>query len=214
MSSPLGRVLDVSRFGFRIGADKKPPFKTGETHEVVLRAGAQQIRALARVRWVRRVGLVKPRYELGFELVDPRNGVGRVVLQLGQFGCVDANGINAAATEPDGAAPAADSSTPGATGGSQTTANGSPDPAADTAGPSAEQSVEVVDLYAIIGVEPDAEDAVIRDAFRRLVLEHHPDRSEASDAAERFAQITSAYSVLRDPKRRGWYDQMRGSPAA
>lgn len=193
LSSPLGRVLDVSEHGFRLSIDKKPPFKPGETHEIVLRAGAQQVRALACVQWIKRFGLIKPRFEIGFAVVDQRAGVGQVVLQLGQFGCVDANAVNtktntgSAASAKRNAAPAADSGEP---------------------------SVEMVDLYAILGVEPDAEAEDIRQAFRSLALSHHPDHSDAPDAVERFEQISSAYSVLRDPQRRSWYDEMRKPSAA
>jgi len=43
-------------------------------------------------------------------------------------------------------------------------------------------------------------------AFRKLALKHHPDRSEAPDATERFREIAEGYAVLSDPEKRTEYD--------
>ena len=69
-------------------------------------------------------------------------------------------------------------------------------------------SMAVEDLYAVLGVERDATGDGIRTAFRKLALKYHPDRCKDEDAAERFARIDKAYSVLRDPKIRARYDAM------
>ncbi|NLW50765.1 MAG: molecular chaperone DnaJ [Candidatus Brocadiaceae bacterium] len=66
------------------------------------------------------------------------------------------------------------------------------------------------DYYDVLGVSPDASHEDIRKAYRRLAKEHHPDRQKGSKAAEeRFKEITGAYSVLGDPKKRAQYDQLR-----
>ncbi len=67
-----------------------------------------------------------------------------------------------------------------------------------------------VTLYDVLGVRPDASDNEIRAAFRRLTLQHHPDRQqgEARRAAEeRFQAITEAFNVLSRPTAREKYDQ-------
>ncbi len=62
--------------------------------------------------------------------------------------------------------------------------------------------------YEILGVEVDADEATVRKAYRRLVLEVHPDRSTAPDAKERFIRVNQAYEVLLDPVRRASYNRV------
>jgi len=72
--------------------------------------------------------------------------------------------------------------------------------------------------YDILGVAPSADVAEIRDAYRRLAREHHPDRVASSDRAGVEAEmpaINEAYGVLSDPARRAVYDAtLRGGPAS
>lgn len=63
------------------------------------------------------------------------------------------------------------------------------------------------DYYEVLGVPRDAEEGRIRDAFRELALQFHPDRNKEPGAAERFKAIAEAYAVLSDPKKRGEYDR-------
>lgn len=68
------------------------------------------------------------------------------------------------------------------------------------------------DLYGLLGVEPTASPLEIGRAFRRLAAELHPDRRPGDPtAAARFAAVSSAYEILRDPDRRAAYDQSRRS---
>jgi molecular chaperone DnaJ len=67
------------------------------------------------------------------------------------------------------------------------------------------------DYYEVLGVARDADDKTIKDAFRRLALRYHPDRSTEPDAEERFKEIAEAYAVLSDPRKRADYDA-RGFP--
>ena len=62
--------------------------------------------------------------------------------------------------------------------------------------------------YDILGVPPSASSDQIRDAFRRLAREHHPDRAAASgrSGGDSMAAINEAYRVLNDPARRAVYD--------
>ena len=64
------------------------------------------------------------------------------------------------------------------------------------------------DPYAILGVPRDADPKTIKSAYRRLAQAHHPDLNrDNSIAEERFKQISGAYAVLSDPKRRQAYDE-------
>lgn len=62
------------------------------------------------------------------------------------------------------------------------------------------------DYYDVLGVPHDADDKTIKAAFRRLALKYHPDRSTEPRAEERFKEISEAYAVLSDPRKRADYD--------
>jgi len=61
------------------------------------------------------------------------------------------------------------------------------------------------DYYTILGVSRTATESEIKKAYRRLALEHHPDKQEGNE--EKFKEINEAYSVLKDPAKRSQYDQ-------
>lgn len=70
--------------------------------------------------------------------------------------------------------------------------------------------------YETLGVAPSATDAEVREAYRRLAREHHPDRAGTGSAASTYSmpEINEAYRVLGDPARRVVYDaSLRGSTA-
>lgn len=62
------------------------------------------------------------------------------------------------------------------------------------------------DYYEVLGVPRDADDRTIKEAFRRLALKYHPDRSREPDAESRFKEVAEAYAVLSDPAKRATYD--------
>jgi molecular chaperone DnaJ len=64
------------------------------------------------------------------------------------------------------------------------------------------------DYYDILGVQRGCDDAALKTSFRKLAMEHHPDRNGGcEDAAARFKEINEAYSVLSDPQKRAAYDR-------
>ena len=65
------------------------------------------------------------------------------------------------------------------------------------------------DYYQILGVEPDAGEAEIKTAYRRLARKYHPDVSKEAGAEEKFKAVNEAYEALRDPQKRAAYDQLR-----
>jgi molecular chaperone DnaJ len=66
------------------------------------------------------------------------------------------------------------------------------------------------DYYAALGVAKDADAAAIKRAYRKLARELHPDKNPDNAAAEtRFKEVSEAYDVLSDPKRRSEYDEAR-----
>jgi curved DNA-binding protein len=70
------------------------------------------------------------------------------------------------------------------------------------------------DLYEILGVKKTATDKEIQKAFRVLAKKHHPDvTSNNKESEKKFKEINFAYEVLKDPKKRAQYDQMRAQGA-
>ncbi len=66
----------------------------------------------------------------------------------------------------------------------------------------------MADYYTLLRVPRNASQEEIKKAYRKVALEHHPDRNAGSrDAEERFKEVTKAYEVLRDPERRARFDR-------
>jgi len=69
------------------------------------------------------------------------------------------------------------------------------------------------DYYDILGVSKTASAEEIKKAYRKLAVKYHPDRNPGNKEAEnKFKEISTAYDVLSDPKKRQQYDQF-GSAA-
>jgi len=65
--------------------------------------------------------------------------------------------------------------------------------------------MSVFNPYKILGVKEDASQEEIKNAFRRLSKEHHPDSAESGDS-EGFIQIKKAYDILTSKEKRDVYD--------
>lgn len=65
------------------------------------------------------------------------------------------------------------------------------------------------DYYQVLGITPSASQAVIKQAFRRLVMRYHPDKNPSPAAAAVFREISEAYAILGNPGSRRSYDQQR-----
>jgi curved DNA-binding protein CbpA len=67
-----------------------------------------------------------------------------------------------------------------------------------------------MDYYVVLGIAEDADEEMIRSAFRALARRCHPDVGAGSSPVE-FQRAREAYETLIDPERRRRYDQLRAS---
>ena len=66
------------------------------------------------------------------------------------------------------------------------------------------------DYYALLGVDKNADAATIKKEYRRLARELHPDKTKGDKKLEdRFKEVSEAYDILGDDKKRAEYDQAR-----
>src|SRR3954470_25061554 len=64
------------------------------------------------------------------------------------------------------------------------------------------------DYYEVLSVTRQATEVEITKAYRKLAMQHHPDRNVGDAEAEvRFKEVTEAYEILRDPTKRQVYDR-------
>jgi curved DNA-binding protein len=72
--------------------------------------------------------------------------------------------------------------------------------------------MEYKDYYKVLGVERNADAQEIKKAYRKLAMQHHPDRNQGNKKSEeKFKDINEAYQVLSDPGKRSRYDQLGDS---
>ncbi|MCJ7422705.1 molecular chaperone DnaJ [Candidatus Bathyarchaeota archaeon] len=64
------------------------------------------------------------------------------------------------------------------------------------------------DYYEVLGVPRNASADQIKDTYRKLAMQYHPDRNKSPGAEEKFKEISEAYAVLSDSEKRRQYDTL------
>ncbi len=63
------------------------------------------------------------------------------------------------------------------------------------------------DYYEVLGLAKNATSDQIKQSYRKLAMQYHPDRNKDAGATEKFKEISEAYAVLSDETKRKQYDQ-------
>jgi molecular chaperone DnaJ len=69
-------------------------------------------------------------------------------------------------------------------------------------------AAEKRDYYEVLGVQKEASKDQIKDSYRKLAMQYHPDRNKTPEAEEKFKEISEAYAVLSDDQKRQQYDRL------
>lgn len=177
----IGDLEDLSATGMRVKGSGKCHVDVGQSLPLVISNGGQTVRVQGEVVWVRKPTFGSGAFQVGVRFRDVRASLAAALEQMAKFGCVNTSSFAA---------------TMGA------------DPATAGQGGTPAPRVEVENLYAILGVQPTANDAEIRKAFHKLAMQYHPDRNGSEDAADKFESINKTYLVLKDPEKRRKYDEL------
>jgi hypothetical protein len=182
----LGELADLSTTGMRVLGNGKCMIDPGQVLPLVISNGGQVVRVQGEVVWVRKPAFGSGAFQIGVRFLDVRAGQAAALEQFAKFGCVNTANFGhgmGSATPP-------------------------PNAQQNAPQPESPAKVEVENLYAILGVVPEASDGDIRKAFHKLAMQYHPDRNQSVDAADKFESINKTYLVLKDPEKRRRYDEL------
>ncbi|MEO8246552.1 MAG: DnaJ domain-containing protein [Chloroflexota bacterium] len=70
------------------------------------------------------------------------------------------------------------------------------------------------DAYEVLHVRPDADQIVVRAAYRALAGRYHPDNDPSPSSTARMAELNAAYAQIGTPDRRAVYDALQRHVAA
>lgn len=196
LHSALGSVVDLSSTGMRIWSTRQPHATIGMALPLVLADGDQRISLTAKVMWIRKVEQgVGWQIGLHFTGVDaPTVQALETYVKAGYFTTDPAMRRKLYQDEPSFEKPAA--------------------PAEEPASAASSPRADIIDLYQLLGVGQGASAEEIRQVYRRLARQLHPDNCDEPDAGERFTRIAKAFAVLKNATSREQYDRLLRGEAA
>ena len=201
----LGEVVDVSAGGMRVKRDSKPFLENGAIVDVGVHSDSHKLSLKAQIRWIRRLGW--KHYELGLKWLAMSPKTINALLELAEYGWISGRDMGAGGGG-------------GAAGGGGSTKREEPAPSAaqpavgasqakpEEPAPSLTMTIEVEDLYKVLGVARDASQDDVHAAYRALARQLHPDVNKTPEAHEQFALVSKAFAVIKDPITRRKYDIM------
>lgn len=71
-----------------------------------------------------------------------------------------------------------------------------------------------MDYYSELGIDKNATDVEIKQAYRRMAKTYHPDRNKSPDAEEKIKRVNEAYDVLSDKNKKAEYDSKKSNAFA
>ena len=175
----LGEGVDVSRRGMQVRSGRKPKVPVGHIAELRLRSGNRVLSVRGRIAWIRKR---RGEYRIGVAFVRPSESLQSVLESLGKLGFI----------------PSAEQVARDTQGG-----------AGRTSRPRGWRRFAGVNHYEVLKVSPQATNAEVRAAYRRLARTYHPDLNPEPTAESIFTKINMAYQVLKDPQQRARYDRLR-----
>lgn len=197
----LGQIVDMSKSGMKVRCEGKPELTPGRFVEISVSSPFQRITLKTRVVWVRKCA---GDWCMGFQFQDVGPALGEALDSLAKFGFAplqqpgSRRGRSAEDERDQQEKEYAQQQAAKHAGGE---ASGGP--------VTIEASVTYTDLYAILGVEAEADERAIKTAYRQQALKLHPDINKTPEAAEQFGLVCKAYAILCDKAKRAKYDGLR-----
>lgn len=187
LACALGDVVDLSASGMKVTCRKKPAVRRGDVLEFSIRSGSQKVSLVGRVAWTRRASWREHR--VGVQFIGVKPGVAEALVELAMHGFISGKKSGARFTM------------------------GAESPSGGKRSGGVRASVEIEDLYQILGVRRDATDEEIRAAYRKAAMACHPDVSSDPDAEKKFALISKAHAILGDAEKRDRYNDLLAQAA-
>ncbi|MEM9881956.1 MAG: DnaJ domain-containing protein [Planctomycetota bacterium] len=174
---PLGEVVDLSGTGVRVAVRGRCPLKEGQSLNLPLQTPHGRMTLPSRVMWRKRTGLLGG-CVLGLDFVGIKPNQSVVLATIARFGFVAASEVKSA--------------TGGATGGA-----GSVDKPERI-----EADLAMAPYFAKLALTPQASAEQVKDAYRKLARQYHPDVAPGPENQAKFVELREAYQLLSDHLRR------------
>jgi len=186
-----GVVADVSLTGMQVHCEGASPVGVNEPVRFSIRTHGKQVSLEGNVVWVRRPGKVFGPSRFGVRFIEPGGAAAKALMHLAKIGVWPEKSSQAEPTGTD---------SPDEPTGQETF---------EIPEGGAGISIEVIDLYELLEIEPGADMDAVRSAYRKQVRRWHPDMCDEPDASIRLEMVVGAGRVLMDDEARKQYDLRR-----
>ncbi|MEM6459112.1 MAG: DUF4380 domain-containing protein [Planctomycetota bacterium] len=174
VTCPLGEVVDLSGTGVRVAVAGRCPLKVGQAVNLPLQTPNGRMTLASRVVWRKRAGLLGG-CVLGLDFVGIKPNQSVVLATIARFGFVAASDVKSA--------------------------RGSSAAAAD--GPQRiEADLAMAPYFEKLELTPEASAEQVKDAYRKLARQYHPDVAPGPENQAKFVELREAYQLLSDHLRR------------